>query len=164
MKLLTHRQIVQKIERLAIEILERNTEESELVMLGVNNRGMRLAELLHEQITTLSSSPIHLTSIRLSPANPLATEIVVGKPVAALADRPLLIVDDVANTGRTLHYATKPLLEILPKKIEIAVMVDRKHKSFPIRPDYVGLELATTLMENIDVQFEPGDFAVFLTN
>lgn len=162
MKLLTHRQIEQKIERLAIEILERNTEESELVIIGINNRGMRLAQLLHTRIANRASAPLFLHNCRLNPADPLASEIVLDTPVTELADRPILIVDDVANTGRTLHYATKPLLTILPKKIEIAVMVDRKHKSFPIRPDYVGMELTTTLMENIDVQFVEGDYAAYL--
>ncbi|MEL6989936.1 MAG: phosphoribosyltransferase family protein, partial [Bacteroidota bacterium] len=72
-------------------------------------------------------------------------------------------VDDVANTGRTIFYAFKPLFEILPKKIEVAVLVDRKHKSFPIKVDYVGLSLATTIQENIDVQIlNTEDKAVYL--
>ena len=63
----------------------------------------------------------------------------------------IIVVDDVANTGRTIFYATKPLMTILPKKIEAAVLVDRKHKLFPIKVDYVGISLATTLKENIRV-------------
>ena len=162
MQILNHRQIEQKIRRLAIEIMERNTEERELVIAGINNAGMTLARLLHAEITALATSPIYLTRIHLSPANPLAEPVTLDMPVEELSGRPILIVDDVANTGRTLHYAMKPLLDVLPKKIEIAVMVDRKHKSFPIRPDYVGLELATTLREHIDVRFEEGNYAVYL--
>ena len=64
----------------------------------------------------------------------------------------VIIVDDVANTGRTIFFAFKPFLDILTKKVEVAVLVDRKHKSFPIKVDYVGLSLATTLKENIKVQ------------
>ena len=68
------------------------------------------------------------------------------------AGKVIIIVDDVANTGRTIFYAMKPLFNILPKEVEVAVLVDRKHKSFPILVDYVGLSLATTMKESIDVQ------------
>ena len=80
-----------------------------------------------------------------------------------LANRSIIIVDDVANTGRTIFYAFKPILDILPKKVEVAVLVDREHKSFPIKVDYLGLSLATTLKEDIDVDISnPADFAVYL--
>ena len=65
-----------------------------------------------------------------------------------------IIVDDVANTGRTIFYAFKPLLEVLPKKVEVAVLINREHKSFPIKVDYQGLSLATTVQENIEVNIK----------
>ena len=72
-------------------------------------------------------------------------------------------MDDVANTGRTLFYAIKPLLDILPARVEIAVLVDRKHKSFPMQVDYVGLSLATTMNNNIQVDIlKTRDWAVHL--
>jgi pyrimidine operon attenuation protein/uracil phosphoribosyltransferase len=151
MQLLTHRQIEQKIRRLAMQVMERNTEEDELIIAGINNNGMVLAELLRKEIAGLASSPIHLTRIRLNPAKPASVPIEIEMPLEQLDNKAILIVDDVANTGRTLHYATKPLLTILPRKIEIAVMIDRMHKSFPIRVDYAGLTLATTLQDNIEV-------------
>ncbi|MBX2817947.1 MAG: phosphoribosyltransferase, partial [Saprospiraceae bacterium] len=80
-----------------------------------------------------------------------------------LKRKSIVVVDDVANTGRTIFFAIKPLLNVLPKKIEVAVLVDRKHKSFPIKVDYVGLSLATTLREDIDVQIrDVEEMAVFL--
>jgi pyrimidine operon attenuation protein/uracil phosphoribosyltransferase len=151
MQLLTHKQIEQKIRRLAMQVLERNTEENELIIAGINNNGMVLAELLLREIKKLATSPIHLTRIRLNPAKPASMPVTIEMPLDQLEGKAILIVDDVANTGRTLHYATKPLLSILPHKIEIAVMVDRMHKSFPIRVDYAGLTLATTLQDNIKV-------------
>ena len=69
-----------------------------------------------------------------------------------LHSKVVILVDDVANTGRTIFYAFKPLMESLPGKIEVAVLVDRTHKMFPIKVDYVGLSLATTLKENISVK------------
>ena len=78
-------------------------------------------------------------------------------------DKPVIIVDDVANTGRTIFYAVQPLLKAMPKKVEVAVLVDRKHKSFPVKADYVGLSLATTMRDNIDVQIQAVEqMAVFL--
>ncbi len=152
MRILNQRQIQQKIRRLAIEIIENNYEEPEIILAGINNNGMYFATLLLEELRQRSKQELRLTSLRLNPANPLASEIRFGMPLEEASDKVLIIVDDVANTGRTIFYATKPLLEILPKKVEVAVLVDRQHKSFPIKVDYVGLSLATTLRENIDVQ------------
>jgi pyrimidine operon attenuation protein/uracil phosphoribosyltransferase len=84
-------------------------------------------------------------------------------PLSELEGKTIVVVDDVGNTGRTLFYACKPLLEVLPHKVEMAVLVDRKHKSFPVKVDYVGLSLATTLREHIDVQLsDSNDFAAYL--
>lgn len=163
MKILDHKKIQQKVKRLAIEILEHNYEESELILIGINNRGMQVALLLVEELKQLKSISILLTRIRLSPADPLGSPIELEMPVEELNQKSIIIVDDVANTGRTMFYACKPLMSILPKKIETAVLVDRQHKSFPIKVDYVGLSLATTLKENIDVEIqEAGEFAVYM--
>ena len=113
---------------------------------------MGFARMIHRQLNRLSDSKIRLTQIRLSPADPISSKVIIGLPLEELHDKVIIVVDDVANTGRTIFYAIKPLLEVLPKKVEVAVLVDRTHKSFPIRVDYVGLSLATTLRENIDVQ------------
>ncbi|RME99174.1 MAG: phosphoribosyltransferase [Bacteroidetes bacterium] len=151
MEIINHRQIAQKIKRLAIEVMERNTEENELIVAGINNSGYHFAELLAEAIRGYAKAPIHLTRIRLNPAQPLSEEVSLELPIQDLNGKAILVVDDVANTGRTLFYACKPLLNILPKKLEVAVLVDRTHKSFPIRVDYVGLSLATTLKNHIKV-------------
>lgn len=163
MKILDERQIKQKIKRLAIHILENNIDEPEIILAGINNNGMGFAKMIHQQLKKLSDEKISLTSIRLNPANPLKSEVEIDMPLSDINKKVIIIVDDVANTGRTIFYAMKPLFSILPKKIEVAVLVDRKHKSFPIYVDYVGLSLATTMRENIDVQISKGEEqAVFL--
>lgn len=163
MQVLDDRQIRQKIRRLAIEIMEHNCEEQELILAGINNRGMAFARLLFAELQSISKQAISLTQIRLNPADPLATEVRLDMPIEGLRGKAVIVVDDVANTGRTIFYACKPLLETLPKKIEVAVMVDRTHKSFPVKVDYFGISLATTLLENIDVQIpENQAFGVFL--
>ncbi|MEM1121607.1 MAG: phosphoribosyltransferase family protein [Bacteroidota bacterium] len=163
MKILNDRQISQKIKRLAIEILEHNFGEPELILAGINNNGMVFSELLLQELTKISDMPITVTRIRLNPADPLQSDIILEMPPEQVHNKAIIIVDDVANTGRTIFYAIKPILEVLPKKVEVAVLVDRSHKSFPISVDYHGLSLATTLKNDIDVQIrEVTERAVFL--
>ncbi|AEE53250.1 phosphoribosyltransferase family protein [Haliscomenobacter hydrossis] len=162
MKILDQKQIEQKVRRLAIEILEHNIAEEGLILAGINNRGMALARMLSERIQHISKMPVHLTNIRLNPAAPMEKPVEMDIPVAELQGKVVIVVDDVASSGRTLLYACKPILETLPKKLEIAVLVDRTHKSFPVQADYVGLSLATTLKENILVEIGEGEMAAFL--
>ena len=138
----------------AIEILERNFGESEIVLAGLNNNGMGFARFLMDELTPLAPKGVKLslTRIRLNPANPVEYDPVIEMSADDLRGKPVIIVDDVANTGRTIFYAVQPLLRVIPKKVEVAVLVDRKHKSFPVKADYVGLSLATTLLEDIDVR------------
>jgi pyrimidine operon attenuation protein/uracil phosphoribosyltransferase len=154
MQILDDRQIRQKIKRLAIEIIERNFGEPEIILAGLNNNGCGFAELLLQEIMPIlpSDMSITLTRIRLNPANPVEYAPYIEMPDEALLHRNIILVDDVANTGRTFFYAVQPLLKVLPKKVEVAVLVDRKHKSFPIKADYVGLSLYTTLKDNIEVK------------
>ncbi len=163
MKILDHREIKQKIKRLAIQMLEHNYDEQEIVLAGINNNGTAFAEILKKELEVITEIPVRLTRIRLNPAAPVEHEVSLELEREELINRSVIIVDDVANTGRTIFYAFKPILNILPKKVEVAVLVDREHKSFPIKVDYLGLSLATTLKENIDVDISnPEDFSVFL--
>jgi len=163
MKILNANQIRQKIGRLAIEIYENNYSEKSIILAGINNSGMLFAKLLKKELEKKSPLNIELTQIKLNPANPLASDVTIAMTPEALHNKAIIVVDDVANTGRTVFYAIKPLLNVLPKKVEVAVLVDRKHKSFPIQVDYVGMSLNTTLQENIDVHIEkPEDWAVYL--
>lgn len=160
MQLLTHSQINAKVNRLAMEILERNTEESELYILGINNRGMEFARRLEHSLRRISDSPLHLWNLRIDPANPLASGPKLDHDVSVLDGKPVLVVDDVANTGRTLFYALGALQQVLPSKIEVAVLVDRQHKNWPIYVTYSGMVLSTTLGDNIVVEFGEQDLAV----
>jgi pyrimidine operon attenuation protein / uracil phosphoribosyltransferase len=152
MKILDQSQIKQKIKRLAIEILENNFEEKSIVLAGVNNNGTGFAKLIEKQLKKITEINIQIVTIRLNPAAPLSTPIELNTQVDSLKGKSIIVVDDVANTGRTTFYACKPILDIIPKKLEVAVLVDRKHKMFPIYPKYVGVSLATTLKEDIDLK------------
>ena len=108
--------------------------------------------MLQDELKKITNIKIQLVRIKLNPANPLSSPIELDAAVESLKGKAIIVTDDVANTGRTVFYACKPLLDIIPKKLEVAVLVDRKHKTFPIYPKYVGVSLATTLKEEIDLQ------------
>ena len=164
MKILNHRQIKQKIRRLAIQIVEEHYGEPSIVLAGINNNGYHFAQLLEKELQALARVTPILTRIRLNPANPLDQEITVEHPLEELDGKVIIVVDDVANTGRTIFYACKPILAIVPKKLEVAVLVDRTHKSFPVKVDFVGLSLATTLNEHIEVHIRNiEEYEVLLT-
>jgi pyrimidine operon attenuation protein / uracil phosphoribosyltransferase len=154
MQILDNRQIDQKVKRLAIEILEHNYTEEEIILVGINNNGLHFAQLIMSELLLRTTIPITLTRVRLNPANPTEHEIKLEMPVEDMQNKVVIVIDDVANTGRTIFYAIMPLMSVVPKKVEVAVLVDREHKSFPIAVDYVGLSLATTLQENIDVRIK----------
>jgi pyrimidine operon attenuation protein / uracil phosphoribosyltransferase len=151
MIILQQNEIALKIKRLAVEILEQNFSAPSLLLLGINNNGMAFAKLLAAELQERGNLNVHLGNIRLAPANPLQKPITCDIPDDELKKHSIIIVDDVANTGRTLFYALQPLMGIIPSKIEIAVLIERKHKQFPVQPDYVGMSLASTLLQNIEV-------------
>ncbi len=152
MQVLDSKQIEQKIKRLSFEIIEMNHHASEIILLGINNNGHQFAKKIVSQLKKITSQSIVLSRIVINPADPVSSPVDIDLDISKLKNKCVILVDDVANTGRTLFYACKPIMDVLPKKLEVAVLVDRQHKSFPIKVDYVGLSLATTIQENIDVK------------
>lgn len=153
MKILSSKQVARKIKRLAIEIYGNHLHDKEIYFVGINKKGVQFAEIVGAELSKTSPLDIIFLSVKLNPANPLKDQIEVSVNINSLCDKKIIIFDDVANTGRTIFYACKPFLDIIPESLEIAALVDRKHKLFPIHVDYVGLSLATTLHDNIEVVF-----------
>lgn len=158
---LNHKQIQQKIVRIAYEIYERNVREEELVFAGLTGMGHSLAELIAEKVREISPIKVKLIGVALDKSNPKIGEVILSEK-GSYAGRCILIVDDVLNTGKTLAYAMVPFLKDNVKQIEVAVLVNRSHKTFPVSPDYTGFELATTLSEHITVNLTPEDSTVHL--
>ncbi len=163
MIILNNKQINQKIRRIATQILEENYGEIELFLVGLNNKGFSFGKKLLEEIEKINSEiKVHLVRISLNPAAPNTEKINLSAPEGIFNNKVVILVDDVANTGRTIFYAFTPILQSLPKKIEVAVLVDRKHKVFPIQVNYYGMSLATTLKENIEVTLEENKSLAYL--
>lgn len=149
--ILTAEDIQRKLKRMAIEITENNFLENEIVLLGIYDRGLFIAKYLQAELKKQKDWNVYLGEIKINKKNPLdlTTEIIIDTD---LKNKTIVIVDDVANSGKTIFYALKPLMDLCVNKIQLAVLVDRQHKSFPITPDFVGLSISTTLQNMIYVK------------
>jgi len=150
------------IKRLAYEIYENAYKETKIYLLGINNKGKILASKIEKALKIISDLNVELQDLTINPSNPLE-EIKLNFKATEMKNKMVIVVDDVANTGRTLFYACKPIMDVLPKRLEFAVLVDRKHKNFPVKVDYVGVSLATTLKEDISVTFDGDDTEVYFS-
>jgi pyrimidine operon attenuation protein/uracil phosphoribosyltransferase len=157
MKLLDNTAVKQKIQRISYQIAENNYQHDEIILAGINNSGYSLAKQFEKHLKKIVDTKVSINRIKLNPANPVNHPISIENPIGELRNKAIIIVDDVANTGRTIFYAFKPFIDLLPFKIEVAVLVDRKHKHFPIQVDYVGMSLATTLKDNIRAELSDAD-------
>jgi pyrimidine operon attenuation protein / uracil phosphoribosyltransferase len=155
--ILSNAQIEQKLRRMAFEIWEKNNEEKEIYIIGIEEIGAAVANKIAEILKEISPFKIKVGSLKINKKAPLTAPIHITKG-EGLNKKVVILVDDVANSGKTLLYALKPLMDFEPAKIQIAVLVDRKHKNFPITPDIIGHSIATTIQENIIVNYENGKF------
>ncbi len=143
--------VAKKLQRMAYEILENNVSEDKIILAGIPENGNVIAKSIQKILSDISSVKTELISVLLDKHEP--KEIGLSKKMD-FNNRIIIIIDDVVNSGKTLLYAVKPFLEFQPKKIQILVLVERSYKNFPVRPDYVGLSISTTLQEHIFVEVE----------
>lgn len=144
-------QIRQKIDRIAYQIYENNFEEKEIIMAGIAKKGYIFAQLLAEKLQEIAKLKVTLVEIALNKDNPLEEEVKLSITPKEFSGKVVILVDDVINSGKTLIYGLAPFLKVPVKRITTAVLVDRNHNRYPIKADFVGLSLATTLQEHISV-------------
>lgn len=154
---LDHNKIEKKIHRIACQIHENNFQEEELLILGIKSRGSELAKRLVKILKDITEINITFYEIELNKEKPLTDGIVCTLEKSNVEGKVAILVDDVLNTGKVLMFAAKYLLDFNLKSLQTVVLVDRRHRSFPIRADYVGLTLATTMKEHITVEFGERD-------
>lgn len=144
-----------KMQRIALEIAGQLYNENDpLIIIGIEGSGMVIAEKLFLLLKPLLQIPIQIITCAIDKKS---TDIISYSEKINFDNKNVLLVDDVTNTGRTLLYALKPLLEYHPKRIQTMSLVERMHKSFPVKIDYIGLSIATTLQEHIQVEVENGE-------
>lgn len=150
------------IKRIAYQIFESTIDETEIVIVGVGAQGKILSSLLGDALKKIGDSTLVFVNLTLDKTNPLGT-IKSSIPLSELKNKSLIIVDDVLNTGSTLMYAVSFFLSIPVKQIKTAVMVNRNHKKFPIKADFKGISLSTSLNEHITVLLEGNEKGVYLS-
>ena len=140
-----------KLRRMAYEIIENNTGETALILAGIRESGTVMARNIQKLLAEISDIKTELFVVTLD--KHLPTTVTLSKQ-GNFDDKVIIVIDDVAMSGKTLLYAMQPFLAFHPKKIQTLVLVERSHKAFPVKPDYVGLSIATTLQEHIYVEVE----------
>ena len=140
-----------KLQRMAYEILENNLDEPELILAGIRDSGSVIARNIQQLLQQIGGMKTEIIDISLDKKNP--GEITLSQKMD-FTNKVIVVVDDVANSGKTMLYAMKPFLAFQPKKIQTLALVERTHKKYPVKTDYVGLSVATTLQEHIYVDVE----------
>src|SRR5690554_2726257 len=151
---LDERQINQKLDRIAYEIVENNFDDEKLFLVGIKGTGFEIAKELAERLEKIGEPAIHCFGLIVEKKNPLEHDISTTISIEAFDNNTIILIDDVINSGRTMQYALIKLLERPTKRVKTVALVDRKHRSFPIRCDYVGLTLSTTLKDRVEVELE----------
>ena len=154
--ILNARQIQQRIDRIAYQLYENYYEEKEIIMAGIAKNGYGLAERIAVKIQEISPIKVKLAEIIVNKKSPLSEKVKIDLPEKELKDKVVIVVDDVLESGRTMMYGIDPFLKYSVKRLATVVLVNRDHRSFPIKADFVGISLATTMQEHISVELNGG--------
>ena len=159
--ILTHEQVQQKIERIAYQILEDNMNEKAITLVGIANTGYNFAEAISKVLTHISEAKIELIKLKIDKKNSI--ECLNNPQVLPInKESVVILIDDVLNSGETLMNSSFLLLKHEVKKLRTAVLLDRRHRLFPIKADFAGLTLSTTLDEHIEVEYNENKFTATL--
>ena len=159
--ILDSKQIEQKIKRIAYQVYETNNADKEIIIAGISKNGFILAEKLSKIVAEISSIKVILCEVFIdknNPINSVSTSLLQND----YKNKPLVLVDDVLNSGTTLIYAVKHFLEVPLKKFKTAVLVDRNHKKYPVKVDFKGISLSTSIKEHVSVEFKNEETVAYL--
>ncbi len=151
--ILNKTQIAHKIKRMAYQVYETNVDETEVIIAGIKENGYVLAKKIKEEVENISPIKAILCEVTIDkkrPTDPVKTSLSPEQ----YKNKSLLLVDDVLHSGTTLIYGVKHFLEVPLKQFKTAVLVDRNHKKYPVKADFKGISLSTSLNENVNVVFE----------
>ena len=155
-------QIDQKIMRLAHQILENSLEEKMIFIAGIFGNGARIAKELGRIIQENSDHQVTVFEIKMNKEQPLTEDITISIDANLLLNGFIVLVDDVINSGSTMQYALMKLLEKPVKAIKTDSLVDRRHRRYPIKSDFVGITLSTTMKERVEMDLDKEDYFAYL--
>ena len=154
-------QINQKIKRIAYQIYESNSNEKEVIIAGIVGNGYIFAERLVKTLKEISSLNVILCQVNINKKKPLET-ISTSLEVKDYKNKSLVLVDDVLNSGTTLIYGVKHFLDVPLKRFKTAVLVKRTHKKYPVKADFKGVSLSTSIKEHIQIDFLENEAKAYL--
>ena len=161
-KILSHIEIQHKIRRIAYQIYEANVAEKVIVIAGIESGGLKFAKKIQGVLRSITDADILLCKVSMNKSNPLESEVRTSIPVGEYKNKSVVLVDDVLNSGTTLIYGVHHFLRTPLKQLKTAVLVDRNHKKYPVKADYKGISLSTSLQEHVHVQFQAKNDMVYL--
>ncbi|KRD07227.1 phosphoribosyltransferase [Flavobacterium sp. Root901] len=158
--ILTNQEIEHKIKRIAYQIYETFVDEEEVVIAGIASSGSVFAQKIATVLSDISTLKVSLCEVKVDKQNP-QSPIQTSLSAEEYSNKGLVLVDDVLNSGTTLIYAVRHFLDVPLKKFKTAVLVDRNHKKYPVKADFKGISLSTSLLEHVQVVFDEngGDYA-----
>ncbi len=159
--ILTHQEILHKIRRIAYQIYESNVNESEIILAGIDTNGYLLAKKLKTNLDKISDIKSTLCKVVVDKKNPLS-EIKTSLSEEEYSNKSIILIDDVLNSGSTLIYGVKHFLNVPLKQFKTAVLVNRNHKKFPVKADFKGISLSTSLKEHVEVVLDGKNFEAYL--
>ena len=151
--------IDRKIKRLSYEIFERNFNNNKLLLVGVKKNGFVLAKLIKKELSKICKIKINVTQVLVDKHKPLNECVIYNNSLENHRNTPMIVIDDVCSSGKTMIYVVSSLISNYSNKISTLVLVDRKHHNYPIKTDYVGVEVSTTLRQFIEVELEANKVA-----
>ena len=161
--ILTHKEIAHKTKRIAYQIFETFVNEEEVILAGIANNGYLFAQKISTELALISDLKVTLCEVKINKQNP-QSPVTTSIPSAEYQNKALVLIDDVLSTGTTLIYGVKHFLEVPLSKFKTAVLVDRNHKKYPVKADFKGLSLSTSLQEHVQVVFEENTSLAYLSN
>jgi len=161
-KILKHQEIQYKIRRMAFQIYEANVDEKEIIIAGIEGVGLNFAEKLVHVLAKITEAHITLCIVKMKKSNPLERDIITSLEESEYRNKSIVLVDDVLNSGTTLIYGVHHFLKSPLKQLKTAVLVNRNHKKYPVKADYKGISLSTSLNEHVRVDLSGKDFGVYL--
>ena len=161
-RILTHDQIQHITKRIAYQIYESNVDEEEIIVAGITGGGESFAKKIVAVLKKITDAHIVMCKMDMDKKNPLTSGVTTSLGEEAYKNKSIVLVDDVLNSGTTLIYGTHHFLKTPIKRLKTAGLVNRNHKKYPIKADFKGISLSTSLNEHIRLDFEPKNNAVYL--
>ncbi|MFI2743976.1 phosphoribosyltransferase family protein [Zhouia sp. PK063] len=161
-RILNHEEIQHKIQRIAYQIYETFINEDEIIIAGIADSGLAFAKKIAVVFQDISNIKVTLCEVNMNKKNPRGT-ITATLSEEEFKNKCIVLADDVLNSGETLIYGVAHFLNVPLKKFKTAVLVDRSHKRYPVKADFKGISLSTSIQEHVNVVFKDNDDAVFLT-